>query len=261
MKQKKPLYHEPEATEPIHNLHKIQHDYPETHKEGQLCRAMDSLSGHQVSILPHSNSEEAALFSLLQLESQGLPFQEFFLWPSTAPKTILRVKNPIPPQYWRIYITKFLYIDDALVLANSYTQAKEGWQRVMQLPQRLGLILSLESTSWSLIKSLHTWIWCSTHTILLCHPQDNILEIKTQAAKVVSSPTCWGMMRLLGLTNFVNMALSLAWLHSHPYNSGSRRITSFQPTCSRAWCQTQSQPKPCIGAIPWSHNQTHYADL
>ena len=38
----------------------------------------------------------------------------------------------------------FLYLDDTLVLVNSYTQAKEDGQRVVQLLQRLGFILSLE---------------------------------------------------------------------------------------------------------------------
>ena len=40
--------------------------------------------------------------------------------------------------------TIFLYLDDALVLANSYTQAKEDGQRVVQLLQKLGFVLSLE---------------------------------------------------------------------------------------------------------------------
>ena len=34
------------------------------------------------------------------------------------------------------------------------------------------------------------------------------------------SPTCRGVMRLLGLTNFASMALPLTRLHSHPYSSG-----------------------------------------
>ena len=41
--------------------------------------------------------------------------------------------------------TVFLYLDDALVLANSYSQAKEDGQKVVQLLQRLGFVLSLET--------------------------------------------------------------------------------------------------------------------
>ena len=35
---------------------------------------------------------------------------------------------------------------------------------------------------------------------------DKVLLIKAQAAKVASSPSCKGMMSLLGLKNFTNMA-------------------------------------------------------
>ena len=45
--------------------------------------------------------------------------------------------------------------------------------------------------------------------------QDKVLTIKAQATKVSSSLTSRGVMRLLGLTNFVSMALPLARLHSH----------------------------------------------
>ena len=51
-------------------------------------------------------------------------------------------------------------------------------------------------------------------TLLL--PQDKILTVKAQPAKVASSSTYRGVMRLLCLRNFASMALPLARLHSHP---------------------------------------------
>ena len=56
----------------------------------------------------------------------------------------------------------------------------------------------------------------NTQDINLSLPQDKVLLIKTQAAKVTSSPACRGVMRLLGLTNVANMVLPLARIHSHP---------------------------------------------
>ena len=38
----------------------------------------------------------------------------------------------------------FLYLDNALVLVNSYTQTKEDWQRVVLLLQKLDFVLSLK---------------------------------------------------------------------------------------------------------------------
>ena len=56
----------------------------------------------------------------------------------------MRVMKPILLQCQRMAIEVFLYLNDALVLANSYTQAKEDGQRVVELLQILGFVLSLE---------------------------------------------------------------------------------------------------------------------
>ena len=53
-----------------------------------------------------------------------------------------------------------------------------------------------------------------TPGMTLSLPQDKVLVIRTQAFKVDSSPMCRGVMRLLGLTNFVGMTLLLAKLFS-----------------------------------------------
>ena len=54
---------------------------------------------------------------------------------STAPKTFTRVTKAILLQCQECGKTVFLYLDDALVLANSYTQAKEDGQIVVELLQ------------------------------------------------------------------------------------------------------------------------------
>ena len=82
----KPLYHELKATEPVHYLHKVQNDHPETDKAGHSPRIKGSLTQHEVSILPHSNYKETLLLPSLQVEkakstsSKTLPFSL-----STAP--------------------------------------------------------------------------------------------------------------------------------------------------------------------------------
>ena len=63
---------------------------------------------------------------------------------STTPMPFTKVRKPILYLCQKMGITIFLYLDDALLLANSYTQAKEDGQRVVQLLQKLGFVLSLE---------------------------------------------------------------------------------------------------------------------
>ena len=121
----KPLYHESEATEPIHTLHKVQDDNPKTDKGGHLFRTMSSLTLHQVSILPHSSSKEISLLSLLWVEKQSQLIQDLALWPIHLLQGLLKVTKPIPLLCQKMGITVFLYLNYALVLANSYTQAKK----------------------------------------------------------------------------------------------------------------------------------------
>ena len=75
-------------------------------------------------------------------------------------------------------ITVFLHLDDALVLANSYTQAKEDGQKVVHLLQRLGLCWPWWSASWNPLKNLHTLPWCSTHRIWLYNSPGQGLDNK-----------------------------------------------------------------------------------
>ena len=134
----------------------------------------------------------------------------------TVPKTSTRVMKPILLLCQKMGITVFLYLGGALVLAHSYTQAKEDGRRVVHLLQRLGFVLRLEKCQLEPTEEFtHLCLVFNTQNMALLHLQDKVLAIKAQAAKVDSLATCRGMMRLLGLTKFASMALPLVRLHSH----------------------------------------------
>ena len=155
-----------------------------------------------------------------------------------APRTFMRVMKANLLLWWRMAITLFLYLDNVLVLANSYTQAKEDGQRVVQLLQRLGFVLRWEKCQLEPTQEFtHLGFMFNTQNMSLLLPQDKVLMMKAQAVKVATSPTCRGVMRLLGLMNFASMALLLARLHStlFPYSTGSRRITRLHPICWKGW--------------------------
>ena len=178
---------------------------------------------------------------------------------ATAVKTFTRVMKPILHLCWKMGKTVCLHLDDALVLVTSYTQAKADGQRVGQLLQRLGFVLSLEKCQSEPTQEFtHLGLVFNIKNMTLSLTQDKVLTIKAQAARVASSPTCRGVMRLLGLTNFASMVLPLARLHSDPNNTGSR-ITRLQLTWSKGWSQMQRFLRPCIGGTP-SSNQRQYLD-
>ena len=116
----------------------------------------------------------------------------------------------------KIGTTMFLYLGDAVVLASAYTQAKEDGQGGA-VATEIGFVLSLKKSQLESIQEFaHPGIIFNTQNITLLIPKDEVLTIKVQAAKMSSSPTCRGVMRLLGLTNFASMALRLARLCSCP---------------------------------------------
>ena len=84
----------------IHYLHKVHDDLSETNKGGHLCRAMGSLTQHQVNILPHSNSKETLLLPLLQVERQSLPVQDLAPWSIHCPLDLYEDNkaHPVPMQ-------------------------------------------------------------------------------------------------------------------------------------------------------------------
>ena len=79
-----------------------------------------------------------------------------------------------------------LYLDNTLVLATSYTEAKEDGQRVVQLLQRLGSVLSLEKCQLQPTQEFtYLGLVFNTQNMTLSPPLDKVLKIKAQAAKVV----------------------------------------------------------------------------
>ena len=152
----------------------------------------------------------------------------------------------------------FLYLCDALVLANSYTHAKEDGQRVVQLLQRVGFVLSLETCHLEPTQEFtHLGLVFNTQNMTLSLPQDKVLTIKAQTAKEASSPTCKGVMRLLGLTNFFwqhGTTTSKITFSSHQYwikENYQTPVDVFKglkpaPEASQAlhwWCTFKPQPK------------------
>ena len=84
------LHNETEASHPFYCLHKVQDDHPKADQGGKLTRTMSSLTGHQVSILPNSNSKEASLFTLLHVEKHSVTVKDFTFWPINSPKDIYK---------------------------------------------------------------------------------------------------------------------------------------------------------------------------
>ena len=168
-KWEKPHCHEPKTNQPIHYLNKVQNDHPEADRVGHSSRTVGSVTQHQVSILPCSNSKKTLLLPLLPVEGQTLPVEDLGFFLSTSPKTFPRVTKPILHLCQKIGITIFLYLDTALVLAASYTQAKEDGQREVKLLQRLQFVLSLEKCQLEPLNNLNTWAWYSTHRIWSCY--------------------------------------------------------------------------------------------
>ena len=103
---------------------------------------LGSLPGHQVSILPNPNSKKVPLFSLLQVEKHHIPVQDPALWLTNSPKTFSRVTKPISLHCQKQSVTLFLYLDIAVILVESYMQARLDWQGVASLLHRLGFALS-----------------------------------------------------------------------------------------------------------------------
>ena len=86
-------------------------------------------------------------------------------------------------------------------------------------------------------------------------PKDEVQVIKTQAAKVASSPTCRCVIRLLGLTNFASMVLPLAILLSCPYSSSLRDLQNSSQPVQGAEAQFRGNPSSVLVAHPQATNK------
>ena len=191
---------------------------------------------------------------MLQVERKLYQFRTLPFSLCTAPKTFTRVTKPFILQCQKIGMTIFLYLDDALVLANSLPQAKEDGQRVVQLLHRLGFMLNLEKCQVEPTEELtHLGLVFNTQSMTFSLPQDKVLAMKALAAKVASSPTSRGVIRLLDLTNFASMALPLARLYSHclqfslkeNYKTPANLLKLYSEATKvlHWWCTFKLQPK------------------
>ena len=141
-KMGKPLHYESKVTQPLYYLQKIQDDHPIGHQGGYTCRAVGSLTQHQVSVL--SNSKWKKHQYLLWFRWTGKIYQ-FKTKPFSlpiVPKTFTKIMKPILLHCWKGGIMLFLYLDVTLILAIYYSKVKDR-QKVAQLLQRLGFILNL----------------------------------------------------------------------------------------------------------------------
>ena len=145
-KWRKQLPYEHESIKPICNLYKIQNDHPEADQGGHLSRIMGSLAQNHCHILA---AREASLLSLFQVERQVLSLQGFALQAINSSKDLYKSHNVYSPPMLSDGVTLFLYLDDALILAYSYSQARKAGCRVAQLLHRLGFVLSLENARWN----------------------------------------------------------------------------------------------------------------
>ena len=136
---------------------------------------------------------------------------------STAPKTFTRTTRPILLYCRKLGIKLFLYLDDGLILAPSYNIAKEHGELVAELVQRLGFVLSWKKCNFEPTQIFtHLGVTFNSKEMTISLPEEKILKVREQAAKVLKTPTCRGVMRLLGLTNFANLGVPLGRLHSRP---------------------------------------------
>ena len=107
-----------------------------------MSRSLGSLAGHQVSMLPHPNSKEAPMFSLLQMENTIYQFRTLPFCLTTVPKTFTRIAKSISLHCQKMAITPFQDLDNGLQLAELHMQAGIDGQRVASLLQKLGCLLS-----------------------------------------------------------------------------------------------------------------------
>ena len=128
----------------MHYLYKFQNDHSKAHKGGHPSK-MGAVSLNTKSAYCHIPiARRYYYFLCFQWKDKVYPFKTLPFGLSTALKTFIRITKPMLLLCWEMGITIFLYLDDALVLANSYTQVKEDWQRVVQLLQKLGFVQNLE---------------------------------------------------------------------------------------------------------------------
>ena len=126
----------------------------------------------------------------------------------TAPRSFTRVMRPISLHCQKMRIIQFLYLDNVVILAESFSQARVDGERVTSLLQRLGFILSHNRCQAEPTEVFtHLFLRFSIGEMTISLHRENVQMVKAQASRVVLSHTCRDVMGLLGLTSFSSMAL------------------------------------------------------
>ena len=173
-------------------------------------------------------------------------FQSLTFGPLTVPKTLTRVMKSIHLWCQKMGTALFLYLDDALILADSYSQLKKDQWRVAQLLQRLESVLSLEKCQLEPTqKFTHLGLDFNTQDMTLSLPQDKMSSSSTWRV-------WWGYLFL----QMLPVALPMASLHSHPLQSWLREtyrtladlFRGLKPNSEATqpllwWCSFKPQPK------------------
>ena len=176
---------------------------------------------------------------------------------STAPKMFTGWAQPILLYCRKLGITLFLYLDNALVLGNTYDQAKTNGRIIAKLLWDLGFVLSLEKCNFEPTQVFtHLGVTWNTKMMKLLLPQDKVQVIQKQAQHVLRNLTCRAVQCLLGLTNFVSIALPLTRLQLRPlqwwlkqHYKGPSDMFKTMPITEEAhhnlewWCSFKLRPK------------------
>ena len=160
---------------------------------------MGSPDGYQVTVLPCSDASQTQVFPVFLI--QGKKVYQFKTLPfglSMALKMFTQCIQPILPYCHKLGIMLFLYLDDVLVLGDTYGQAKtNGWIAAKLLPD-LSFILSLEKCNFKPMQVGVTW---NTMTMMLLLPLEKVQAIQKQARHVLRNLMYHAVQHLLGLTN------------------------------------------------------------
>ena len=136
---------------------------------------------------------------------------------SMAPKTFTQCTWPILLYCCKLGIMLLLYLDDVLVLGDTYNQAKTNGRIIAKLLLDLSFILSLEKCNFEPMQVfMHLGVMWNTKMMMLLLPQEKVQAIQKQARHVLRNLMYRAVQRLLGLTNFVSIALPLTRLQSQP---------------------------------------------
>ena len=225
----------------------------ESLRNGQWAVQMDIKSAYCHVPMHHRHR----CFLCFRYKGKVYQFKTFPFGLSMALKMFTRCTRPILLYCRKLGIMLFLYLDDALVLGDTYDQAKTNGQIVAKLLLDLSFIPSLEKCNFEPTQVFtHLGVTWNTKTMMLLLPQEKVQAIQKQARHVPRNLTCCAVQCLLGLMNFASIALLLArlqlrplqwWLKQHykgPSDMFKTRPITEEAHCNLEWWRSfKSRPK------------------